>query len=153
MVNMTDVLAITDILLRQHEYSHAHFRFSALTKVRLERLFRGPDATPLPVTPGLQFMGIPVVVDDAISDGAWTLVDNSTREVLHSGVIGCTCELIDVSTHGQTQFVRGRSNGCVVHPPGELEQQQTQLEAQRTAERNARIAAAKEAAREALEGP
>ena len=57
----------------------------------------------------------------------------------------CTCELADISTPFEEKYIRGRSNGCPVHPPTQYELQVIAEEERRRAITEAAMRAAREA--------
>jgi len=56
----------------------------------------------------------------------------------------CTCDLIDVSTHAEIRFVRGRRRGCKVHPESKYERQGRERQEARAAEVKAAMQRARE---------
>ncbi len=81
---------ITDILRRRSRRSRtggAHFKVGRHV---LDVMRRQPAPPPPPLFGAPQLgnlLGIPIVVDETLPDGAWELVENSTREVLHAGTL------------------------------------------------------------------
>ena len=84
MTNMSDIV-------REHHdtgaYGNAHIRLSDQAKARMEDIHT-PEATyPWRINLAAVMFGIPVIVDDTIQPDTWRLVDNTTGETLHTGVI------------------------------------------------------------------
>ena len=61
----------------------------------------------------------------------------------------CRCDLVDASTYGGPAYVRGRSNGCLIHPASAAEREMVEAERRRDEAIEAADADARRKAREA----
>lgn len=67
-------------------YGNTHFE---MRREDLDTFPREPRRSdfPIPPAPLGDLLSIPIVIDDALADGQWRLVDNTTNEILFTGTL------------------------------------------------------------------